>query len=74
MKTEKYHFKSTKKQRETVRKFADGNFFRCPSCKVESLGIPVITNEGEDNTQIWCTSGCGFIFLENYINQNKDDE
>ena len=62
-------YKSTKKQRETVLKFADGNFFRCPSCKVESLGIPMITNEGEDNTQIWCPYGCGFIFLEDYINK-----
>jgi len=71
MKDEKYHFKSTKKQRETVLKFADGNFFRCPSCQANSFGIPMITNEGEDNTQILCKYGCGFIFLEDYINKTR---
>tara|TARA_R110001599_G_scaffold26931_9_gene94882 strand:- start:76 stop:294 length:219 start_codon:yes stop_codon:yes gene_type:complete len=43
--------------------------FTCPSCKESWTPAPLIENEGEDKTQIHCLYGCGYIFLEDYINE-----
>jgi len=37
---------------------------KCPQCLVESSQYLAIENPGEDKTQIYCTYGCGYIFIE----------
>jgi hypothetical protein len=46
----------------------DKGFFKCPSCKESWTPPPPIENVGENETQIYCGYGCGFIFLEDYLN------
>jgi len=47
----------------------ENGFFKCPSCKESWTPEPLIENEGEDKTQVYCLYGCGYIFLEDYINE-----
>lgn len=55
-----------KKQNELLNSFEKDGFFQCPSCKESWTPFPQIENKGEEETQIYCLYGCGFIFLDNY--------
>tara|TARA_R110001599_G_scaffold26931_8_gene94881 strand:- start:10102 stop:10302 length:201 start_codon:yes stop_codon:yes gene_type:complete len=57
------------KQNELLNSFVKNGFFQCPSCKESWTPSPAIENKGEDETQIYCLYGCGYIFLEDYINE-----
>jgi hypothetical protein len=56
----------TPKQKAVLESHIDKryNTFKCPSCKSEWQTYRVrVENPGEDETQVYCLYGCGFIFL-----------
>ncbi|MHA2216853.1 MAG: hypothetical protein ACXACY_12985 [Candidatus Hodarchaeales archaeon] len=62
------------KQNEVLNSFVKDGFFQCPSCKSKWTPTPQIENKGEDETQIYCLYGCGFIFLDDYkTNENGNN-
>jgi hypothetical protein len=65
MKTE---VKPTKEQLRILNLTYKGGLHTCPSCKVSYFAFKDIENKGENKTQIYCNYGCGYIFLEDYIN------
>tara|TARA_R100000734_G_C3283573_1_gene76715 strand:+ start:375 stop:569 length:195 start_codon:yes stop_codon:yes gene_type:complete len=62
----------TDNQKMMLNSCIKNDFFTCPSCKSEWTPPPLIENEGEEETLIYCYYGCGYLLLENYINQNND--
>lgn len=56
--------KQIKTRKKYIREYANGwNEFNCPSCSTEQP-IPQIENPGEEQTQVHCNYGCGYIFLD----------
>ncbi len=41
--------------------------YSCPCCFSEKTTPYVIENAGEHKTQIRCTEGCGFIYIEDWL-------
>jgi hypothetical protein len=64
--------KPTNKQIDTLSKHETYYFFVCPSCGVESSSWRTsIENPGEDETQVYCVYGCGYIYLDYYESKVK---
>lgn len=56
----------------SVIKLNDGDWIY-PCCNSETLDVPSIENENDKDTitQIFCPYGCGYIFVEHYIDNLK---
>ena len=72
MSTEEEAEEMSERQEEVVDSFMTGIIFTCPSCGEGVVGFPMVENPGEDNTQIYCDYGCGYIFLEEFLNKKQN--
>lgn len=50
--------------KQYVKTYRGWDAFTCPQCS-EEQPVPTIENPGEDQTQINCRYGCGYMFLDN---------
>lgn len=59
--------KTTELQEKELNKHIEDGWFTCPSCNTEYNDMYVqIENPGEEDTQISCVYGCGYLILEDY--------
>jgi hypothetical protein len=58
------------KEQDALSQCVKDGLYQCPSCKSQTIRQPSITNEEDedDKTQVYCPYGCGYIYLEDYIN------
>jgi hypothetical protein len=57
---------ATKEQFRVLYAFVKDGLFTCPGCGTQTVTVPLIQNKGEEQTQVWCHYGCGFLFLDAY--------